>query len=109
MYRTDLSLRDRSGVIAAVAAIHAGIAFALLTMSGSIELIPDQRELAESERRLDAAQAELARLQNDQTLADTDRLMPPHVVGHDQALEAVAHAAAPEGAAGTRSGCSMTA
>ena len=46
MYRTDLSLRDRSGVIAAVAAIHAGLAFALLTMSGSIELIPDQRELA---------------------------------------------------------------
>jgi hypothetical protein len=35
----------------------------------------DRRELAESERRLDAAQAELARLQRDRSLAATDRLI----------------------------------
>ena len=39
MYRTDLTSRDKSGAMAAVLAIHAGLAFALLQMSGQIEII----------------------------------------------------------------------
>ena len=46
MYRSDLSKRDRSGAIVAVAAIHAGLLFALLTLSGRIE-IPDPQEALE--------------------------------------------------------------
>lgn len=38
MYRTDLSNRDKSGAIAAVLAIHAAIAFALLRLSGQVDL-----------------------------------------------------------------------
>ena len=38
MYRSDLTNRDKSGAMAAVIAIHAGLAFALLQMSGQIEL-----------------------------------------------------------------------
>lgn len=45
MYRPDLNNRDRTGVIVAVVAIHAGLAFALLNMSGKIDLAPDQRDL----------------------------------------------------------------
>ncbi len=43
MYRTDLNNRDRTGAIAAVLAIHAGLLFLLLTLSGRIEL-PDPQE-----------------------------------------------------------------
>src|SRR5687768_8484797 len=46
MYRPGLSKRDRGGVIAAVIAIHAGLAFALLNLSGAVDLIPEQRDLA---------------------------------------------------------------
>ena len=38
MYRTDLNSRDKSGAMAAVLAIHAGLAFALLHMSGTIDV-----------------------------------------------------------------------
>ena len=38
MYRSDLKTRDRGGAIAAVAAIHAGLLFALLNLSGTIDL-----------------------------------------------------------------------
>lgn len=38
MYRTDLNNRDKGGAIAAVAAIHAGLAFMLLHMSGTVDL-----------------------------------------------------------------------
>lgn len=38
MYRSDLTNRDKSGAMAAVIAIHAGLAFALLHMSGTVEL-----------------------------------------------------------------------
>jgi len=38
MYRTDLNNRDKSGAIAAVLAIHAGIAFALLHLSGQVDI-----------------------------------------------------------------------
>jgi protein TonB len=37
-YRSDLNNRDKSGAIAAVVAIHAALLFALLHMSGRIEL-----------------------------------------------------------------------
>lgn len=45
MYRATLNNRDRAGVITAVVAIHAGLAFALLHMSGTVDLIPDQERL----------------------------------------------------------------
>lgn len=45
MYRPTLNKRDRAGVIAAVAAIHAGLAFALLHMSGTIDVIPGQADI----------------------------------------------------------------
>lgn len=45
MYRPTLNKRDRAGVITAVVAIHAGLAFALLHMSGTVDLIPEQRDL----------------------------------------------------------------
>ncbi|HEU4705494.1 MAG TPA: hypothetical protein VFS45_07315, partial [Sphingomicrobium sp.] len=38
MYRTDLNSRDKSGAMAAVIAIHAVLAFALLHMSGTIDV-----------------------------------------------------------------------
>jgi len=38
MYRTDLDNKDKSGAIAAVVAIHAGIAFALLHLSGQVTI-----------------------------------------------------------------------
>jgi protein TonB len=38
MYRTDLNNRDKGGAIAAVVAIHAGLAFALLHISGTVDL-----------------------------------------------------------------------
>ena len=46
MYRSDLSNKDRTGAIAAVAVIHAGLLFALLTLSGRID-IPDPQEALE--------------------------------------------------------------
>jgi periplasmic protein TonB len=45
MYRSDLNTRDRSGAIAAVAAIHAALLFALLHLSGRIDLTDPQRVL----------------------------------------------------------------
>ena len=45
MYRTDLTSKDKSGAMAAVLAIHAGLAFALLQMSGQIDLTDPQDAL----------------------------------------------------------------
>src|SRR5918997_3721778 len=38
MYRTDLNSKDKGGAMAAVLAIHAALAFALLHMSGQIDV-----------------------------------------------------------------------
>ena len=53
MYRPALSNRDRSGAIAAVLAIHGALLFALLNLSGRIEL-PDPQEALEVIDILDA-------------------------------------------------------
>jgi len=45
MYRPTLNTRDRTGVLAAVLAVHAGLLFALLHLSGAVDLIPDQTAL----------------------------------------------------------------
>jgi periplasmic protein TonB len=45
MYRSNLNTRDKSGAIAAVIAIHAALLFALLHMSGKIDLRDTQRAL----------------------------------------------------------------
>ena len=45
MYRPTLKKRDRAGVIAGVVAIHAGLAFALLHLSGTADLVPDEEVL----------------------------------------------------------------
>ena len=45
MYRPSLNNRDRTGVLAGVVAIHAGLAFALLHLSGTVDLIPEQADL----------------------------------------------------------------
>ena len=45
MYAPNLGPRDRSGAIIAVAAIHAALLFALLNISGAIDLAPEQRDL----------------------------------------------------------------
>ncbi len=45
MYRTDLNNRDKGGAITAVVAIHAGLAFAFLQVSGTIDLADPQRKL----------------------------------------------------------------
>ena len=37
MYRSNLKTRDKSGAIAAVAAIHAGLLFVFLHLSGKID------------------------------------------------------------------------
>ena len=44
-YRTDLDAKDKGGAIAAVAAIHAGLLFVLLHMSGRIDLSDPQATL----------------------------------------------------------------
>jgi protein TonB len=44
-YRTNISNRDRSGAIAAVIAVHAALLFALLHMSGKIDLTDPQTAL----------------------------------------------------------------
>ena len=44
-YRTDLNNRDKSGAIAAVVAIHVGLAFALLHLSGTVDLAHPERAL----------------------------------------------------------------
>ena len=44
-YRTDLDARDKGGAIAAVAAIHAALLFALLHMSGKLDLADPQAAL----------------------------------------------------------------
>lgn len=44
-YRTDLDAKDKSGAIAAVVAIHAALLFALLHMSGRIDLTDPQAAL----------------------------------------------------------------
>ncbi len=46
MYRTDLNNRDKSGAIAAVLVIHAGLAFALLRLSGQVAVEDLQRPLS---------------------------------------------------------------
>ena len=46
MYRSNLNGRDRSGAIAAVVAIHAGLFFAFLHISGRIDLGDPQRGLS---------------------------------------------------------------
>ena len=45
MYRSDLNRRDKSGAIGAVVAIHAALLFALLHMSGRIDLSDPQQVL----------------------------------------------------------------
>ena len=45
MYRPDLNSRDRGGAIAAVIAIHAALLFALLHMSGKIDMADPQAVL----------------------------------------------------------------
>lgn len=45
MYRTDLNNRDKSGAMAAVLAIHAGLAFALLHLSGTVDIADPQDAL----------------------------------------------------------------
>src|SRR5436305_9611154 len=45
MYRSGLDRRDRGGAIAAVVAIHAALLFALLHMSGKIDLADPQSVL----------------------------------------------------------------
>jgi protein TonB len=44
-YRSDLDVKDRSGAIAAVVAIHAGLLFALLNISGKVDLADPQSAL----------------------------------------------------------------
>jgi protein TonB len=44
-YRSDLDVKDRSGAIAAVVAIHAGLLFAFLHMSGKVDLADPQSAL----------------------------------------------------------------
>lgn len=44
-YRTDINSRDRGGAIVAVAAIHAALLFALLHLSGKIDLTDPQSVL----------------------------------------------------------------
>jgi len=46
MYRTDLNNRDKGGAIAGVVAIHAGIAFALLHLSGQVTVHELQHPLS---------------------------------------------------------------
>ena len=45
MYRSDLKTRDKSGAIAAVAAIHAALLFAFLHLSGRMEFADPQSVL----------------------------------------------------------------
>jgi protein TonB len=45
MYRTDLNNKDKSGAIAAVVAIHAGLAFMLLQLSSQIDIRDLQQPL----------------------------------------------------------------
>ena len=45
MYRSDLDRRDRGGAIAAVIAVHAALLFALLHMSGKLDLADPQSVL----------------------------------------------------------------
>src|SRR5215213_4078116 len=44
-YRSDLDAKDKGGAIAAVAGIHAALLFALLHMSGRIDLTDPQASL----------------------------------------------------------------
>jgi len=45
MYRTDLNNRDKGGAMLGVVAIHAGLAFALLHLSGTIDVTHPERAL----------------------------------------------------------------
>lgn len=45
MYRSDLNPRDKTGAIAAVVAIHAGLLFAFLNLSGKLDLANPQSVL----------------------------------------------------------------
>jgi protein TonB len=45
MYRSNLNTRDKGGAVAAVIAIHVALAFALLHMSGTIDLAQPERAL----------------------------------------------------------------
>jgi len=51
-YRTDIGTRDRGGAIAAVIAIHAVLLFALLHLSGKIDLSDPQSALRTIDLRL---------------------------------------------------------
>src|SRR5512133_2295172 len=46
MYRADLNSRDKGGAVAAVTAIHAALLFALLHMSGKMDLANPQPVLS---------------------------------------------------------------
>ncbi len=46
MYRTDLNTRDKGGALAGVVAIHAGLAFALLHLSGQVTVQDLQQPLS---------------------------------------------------------------
>jgi protein TonB len=45
MYRSDLNPRDRTATLAIVLAIHAGLGFALLNLSGNLRSVDPQRDL----------------------------------------------------------------
>ena len=45
MYRSDLGTRDKSGALAVVVAVHAGLLFMLLQLSGKIDLTDPQSVL----------------------------------------------------------------
>ncbi len=45
MYRSDLKTRDKTGAMAAVIAVHAGLAFAFLHLSGTVDLAHPERAL----------------------------------------------------------------
>ena len=44
-YRTDVNARDKGGAIAGVVAVHAALLFALLNLSGTIDLAGPQSAL----------------------------------------------------------------
>ena len=54
MYRSDLKARDRGGALAATVAVHVGLVFVLLHLSGRIEL-PDAQDAMEVIDILDVA------------------------------------------------------
>ena len=45
-YRTDVNARDKGGAIIAVAAVHAALLFALLNLSGMVDIANPQSALS---------------------------------------------------------------